>query len=156
MSSRYSLPKENELSCRMRQEALASRPEFSEGLHVRLWHALERDAIQRVLSHRRFAASHRAPYWLAGVAAIAASVLCATVIGWRPRDVDLRPQAAAGGAAETHVDIVAGLANDVSDRMSLLVDYAVTSRKWAYLDHDAQVALELLREQFPGDPSPPR
>ena len=156
MSSRYSLPKENEWSCRMRQEALASRPEFSEQLHVRLWHALEQDAIQRVLSHRRLAATRRASYWLAGVATLAASVLCATVIGWRPRDVDLRPQAAAGGAAETHVDIVAGLANDVSDRMSLLVDYAVTSRKWAYLDHDAQVALELLREQFPGDPSPPR
>lgn len=155
MPKRSSYRDEYKLARRLRREAMKSRPEFSPELHVRLWHTLGRDAIQRGSLPRRSAASRRAPYWaLAAVVTMAASVLCATVIGWRPRDVDLRPQAAAGGAAETQVDLVAGLADHVSDRVGGLVDFAVTSRRWAYLDHDAQVALELLRHSVPTDPSP--
>ncbi len=220
MSKRLWFGKEEELAGRLRQEAIQSRPEFSEELHRRLWHALERSegersggldggglsqfssdengtvplrltvdengtvplriAPLRVASRRAQgpAVSRRWPFWATATLA-AAGLLSAVVIGWRPRDVVLRPQSVAGGAAvavdqrgggnpsqsvvpgsasadpHADVDVVAGLADHVATRLDTLLDSAVTTQGWAYLDHDARLAMQFLTDRIPSNPAAP-
>lgn len=150
MSRRYSLPKERELARRLREEAVEARPEFSPELHVRLWHALRGHVATPPVS----ASLPRKRFWTAAaLAAVAASIVCAAMIGWRLRDVALRPQSVAGGAANADIDVVAGLADHVSTRIDMLLSSTVTSQRWAYLDHDARLAVQFLADRFPSDPT---
>jgi hypothetical protein len=152
----------------LRNEAARSRPAFSEALHARVCAAIERTSHgSSCLPPRRPSFTSRRPWW--SLAAAAALVLGAAWAAWwlrGPRDPaapphDVRTQIAKAPPAPTPVpeppadpDTIFGSTGQIAEQFSAFVDSALTSSQWAYLDHDAQVAMQLLVDQLPLDVAP--
>ena len=159
---------EQELARRLREEALRWRPEFSASLHARLMAAVREAGLgtgRPGRPPRRLAIGVR---WSLAVA-LAAGLLVAAAVAWQlakgpragpsPKDIAIHdpplpernahvPDApdpmirwlAAADVARGAVGLVDGLANQ-----------AIVAHQWAYLDHDAKVAFDLLVDRIPLD-----
>jgi hypothetical protein len=164
------------LADRLRREALASRPEFSAELHARLCRAIEKHQAESVAIEPRPARVGPATRW--AVAALAACcLLAAAVVVWqtaaRPgggsgqepgelagvKEPASQPNMPDTVAIAATVDPLAGLedmtdaAGRAADELGSLVDSAVATQRWAYLDHDARQAMETLAARLPFDVS---
>jgi hypothetical protein len=156
------------LAVRLRDEADASRPEFSESLHEFLCRSIGPQETKHVsrLSPRIW----RQP-WLIMAAAAACFLVGITIawqsglVLWHPGDED--PSEVAKDVnepatesterhrEETHeFEQVAILADTATDRLSTLVQSTIAEQQFAYLDHDARAALEGLVAQLPFDVPP--
>jgi hypothetical protein len=155
------------LAERLRQEAMQSRPAFSEALHARVLHAVQTGPAEERPLPRRAASGWRLRRMLPAAAAVC--LLMAVGVGWRV----LRPTAPPPGggqqvahrAAPSHgdpaiamttlpasdVDALAELADQATDGLGTLVDAAVVSQQSAYLDHDVRLAAEILMDRLPLD-----
>jgi hypothetical protein len=152
------LREEEFLAERLRQEAKASRPEFSERLHGRLCRAVQECDVRHVAALRR----RMAPLWVGrrAVAAAAAVVLLATAVVFGPstgRHRPTQPPHENGAEPVTAIDPSAGmgrvsdLASQATENLDILMDSAIEAQRWAQLDHDAQVVIQTLADRLPFD-----
>jgi len=143
----------------LKRDAQADRPSFSPDLHKRIRRA--------VGAAGRPTPRQPAPDWFRrnGLPAVVAAACLAGVwvMAWR---VSLRPgddiNAPTVAGKTEPIEIAPGPHDepgpepprlDVPEvavqKGILLVDNSLTTRQWAYLDHDARVATKLLIDQFP-------
>ncbi len=139
----------------LRIEAEATRPAFSEALQARICESLKPLDLP---AKGRSGGWRSRPTWLS--AAVAASLLVTTVsvASWLGRSphLGLPPEphvAAQPDPRETAAapDLIAATTSEVAGQLGLMVDEALTAGQWAYLDHDARVAVQLLLDQLPFD-----
>jgi len=168
MSKRFSTRDEKALAERLRQEAARWRPAFSEALHDRIWRAIEQCKPDQAASTRQGGAHHRVVRRAAAALAAAGLVLVALLLemaglrsqsGSTPDSGPLADRqqapadwtAAAFEASFDELPALAALDRDVSAKIPSVLDNAIAPSRWAYLDHDARLAMELLAERFPFD-----
>ena len=167
MPRREPAPDARVLADRLRAEAARSRPAFSEALHARICRAVQQYRAEEGGTTRAAAGRHCGVRWAVAAVAAAAS-LGAAILVWQaapsgcgpdiPPSSRLADQSAPDGgrladAFDFQVDAhtVAGLAASVPSQIDALVDSAVAAQQWAYLDHDAQLALRMLADRLPFD-----
>jgi hypothetical protein len=146
------------LADRLRREAEASRPAFSEELYERICLVVKLDdglSPPETASPRSETASPRPNrrLWLS----VAATLLLAgtSLLAWQlnnPNTPVTLPPIDNNSIASIPQDLD-GI-SEITDNTAagaLLVDSALTTEGWAYLDHDARVATELILNQLPLD-----
>lgn len=167
MSPRISEGDERLLAERLRREAFASRPEFSEALHARLCQAVEASrSVTPSPAARPLDPRSRATPW-SMILALAACFLAMSLVGWQVYRWDQQaglagvnrpdlkspgepaPSLAQASSEPVNLHPVAGLAEGMSASLPALMDSALTGQRWAYLDHDAQLTMELFKQRFP-------
>lgn len=147
---------------RLRHEAKETRPAFSESLHVRICRAVEQSEMAEP---PRTAAAPR--LGRAGIVGAVAATLAVAVLylvwqgnptsGPVPKPSDM---AGSGGQEDVMVELERGpdgklqsptdVPGNLAVEIGLLVDSTLTNQRWAYLDHDAQLATRMLLDQLPG------
>lgn len=166
---------ERRLAERLRSEAEAQRPAFSEELHRRIVDAVApRNVRPRTTGGRRT--------WLA-VALVAGVVIAATVAVSRyldretpegpvPRETAVAPREKLPSpepppqpklpppqrklpppqpVEQPRLDPLDAVAGGTAETVGNLVDATLTKSQWAYLDHDARLAADLMLAQLPLD-----
>ncbi|MFH1264749.1 MAG: hypothetical protein ABIK89_03435 [Planctomycetota bacterium] len=159
---------------RLRREAAACRPGFSESLHRQVCRA-----VRRCEATKASADSVPASGWLlrhgVATAIVTVGVLAATVIAWQAMTDDGAPRRAvnpslAGSVAPvrpptlstpegahvatdtpTELEMVGALAGRATEEIGILVESTVTERHWTYLDQNAKLAFEALNNRVPLD-----
>ncbi|MCX7428530.1 MAG: hypothetical protein NTW96_23255, partial [Planctomycetia bacterium] len=134
---------ERELAERLRREAEASRPAFSEALHSRFVEAIRERAAQTGVE-RPAGLLRRRPAYVGAVAACAAACLVVATL------VVLRRAESPGPTPETPtttalahpspdplagLDALADVSNTAATDVGALVDSTLARKQWAYLDH---------------------
>ena len=155
MSKRTIRGNERVLADRLRREAEASRPAFSEELHERICLVTNQgDAPSRseTASPRPEIPSPRPDRRLWLTAAATLLLAGASLLAWQLNNpnpsVPLTP-IDNGPIAGVSQDLDGfGEITDSTAAGALLVDSALTTEGWAYLDHDARVATELVLNQL--------
>ena len=161
---------ERHLAERLRREAAAERPAFSDELHRRIVEAVGAAKVQPGSSGRRRLGPRA---WLS--AALVASLAgAATVAVSRYLDRDEPPGPAPRETAvvppdpaplpeapqpkrllppdeRPRLDPLDAVAGGTAETVGGLVDATLTRSQWAYLDHDARVAADLVLSQLPLD-----
>ncbi len=157
---------EQALANRLRREATACRPEFSETLHRQLCRTVRRcEAAQSVADP--ISASPRLLRYGIPAAIVAAGVLIATVVAWQTIRDDhtpdrvMNPSLADAGVAvgppataaptPAELEMVGNLAARTTEQIGILVESAGTQRHWAFLDQNAKLAMEALNDRVPLD-----
>lgn len=142
----------NGLAERLRREAEQSRPDFSPELHARL--------CQAIAAERPAAVARRPRPWRAVMAAavVAASAAAALwLVREKPADSIDRPTEVAQvvppapTVPDEGASRVASLARDVPAEIPRMVDSAIEAPRWAWLDHDARLTVELVAAPLPTD-----
>ena len=156
MADDHTSEPERRLAERLRREAEASRPAFSDALHLRFVEAIGRHAAQTRVE-RPAARPWRPAY--AGVAACvaAACLVVATLVVLRraetPGPVPGTPTTTALAHPSPNplagLDALADVSNTAAADVGLLVDSTLARKQWAYLDHDARAATEMLLDNLP-------
>jgi hypothetical protein len=143
---------ERRLADRLKREAQATRPAFSEALHVRICEALkqcEAPVRQGIVTWWL-----RTGWW---PVAIAATLLVSvSLVAWwlgrppgpeaRSREVVTIPIESPDPVADP--GMITGPTARTAEHVGMLVDSTVSAGQWAYLDHDARVAFRLLMDQL--------
>jgi hypothetical protein len=166
--------KEQILADRLRREAAAGRPEFSETLHRQLCRAVRRCQAAQSVADPVPVSSGRLRYGIVAAMA-AAGVLAATVIVWRaiphggapvrganpslakaatpvPPRVASAPQETRESAETlTELEMLGDLADRATQEIGILVESTVTERPWDYLDQKSRLAVEALNNRVPLD-----
>ncbi len=156
---------EKALARRLKQEAAGTWPEFSESLHGRIVEAVaEEYARPKAASAVRTSDRRRR---LAFAAALAAACLILVgVMSWWPGFTGAPGDGVAGDPpdvpsyyppapeephipdpsvlAKAHLKVMIG----VAEPLDWLLAPTVEENRWAYLDHDAHVAMELVTAQL--------
>ncbi|MBN2475442.1 MAG: hypothetical protein JXB62_12595 [Pirellulales bacterium] len=145
---------ERALARRLKREAAASRPAFSEPLHARICQAVgsRRPSVVRRPQPRT---------WQSGLALAATAAVCLAGAWWiasqwnRPpaptpkrRNVAAVPEP---GDPLRELDQLVEMPNVTAENVGTAVQAALNTRRWAYLDQDAQVAARLLMDKLPLD-----
>lgn len=157
MSKRTIRSNERVLADRLRREAEASRPAFSEELHERICLVIERgDApspLKMPSSPPEIPSRPKRRLWLT----VAATLLLAgtSLLAWQLSNSNTPGPVTAiddGSIAMISQDLD-GFSEMTDNTMAgaLLVDSALTTEGWAYLDHDARMATGLVLNQLPLD-----
>ena len=151
-----------DIADRLRHEAKETRPEFSESLHVRICRAVEQCEMAeppRPVALPRFG---RPGISAAVAATLALGVLCLVWQGSSPSGSVLKPGKIVGSAGQEEALVEpeprpnealpspTDVPGNPAVEIGLLVDSTLTNRRWAYLDHDAQLAARMLLDQLPG------
>jgi len=156
---------ERRLAERLKREAQATRPAFSEALHTRICQSLRQGEVPvrrrgTVGWHWRHASGTR---WLRSgwwpVAIAATLLLGVSLVGWwlgRPPGPGPGPSelvVVPAGSPDPVADpgMITGPTARTAEQVGVLVDSTVSAGQWAYLDHDARVAFRLLMDQLPWD-----
>ena len=160
--------KETALADRLRQEALASRPVFSEALHVRLCGALRQCQADAPRPRQRPPAIERFVRWAPAVAA--ACLLIAVCASWIA--IKVRPEAGSDVSGLTDssglvarntapslpkaprkIDVrsMTKLVGQVTAQFDGMVNLAVTGPRRIYLDRNLRIALETPMVRVPLD-----
>lgn len=162
---------DSRLGRRLRQEAAEDRPTFSPSLHARIMAAVESEPPSMENSRPRFPGFRGAEGgWnlLSVATGVVAATLLIGLVLWRfaadDRKSDEKPAAGGGerqvaqGRTATAPDFAVS-PPEVLETASSLPDIAIRQlqitlaqaqdRQWAYLDHDAAVARQLVESQFP-------
>jgi len=163
---------ERRLAERLRCEAEAQCPEFSELLHRRIVDAL---GARQVEPRKDFRSRFGPRTWLVG-ALVASVAIVATVaispyldrrqppVAPQPKETAVvppdasqlpqpvrQPEARSPGAEKARIDPIDAVAGGSAETVGNLVDATLTKSQWAYLDHDARVAADLVLAQLPLD-----
>jgi len=150
-------PDDNQvLADRLKHEAEASRPAFSEALHGRIV-----EAIRQCESQPPSAAARswwRQPRLLAVAAAVCLAITSLAV--WRlavrsgpgpePTDETAEVPPVPDDPVPA-LDALVETPDGTARRVGAILDGELTDRRWAYLDQDARLAAELLMDQLPLD-----
>jgi anti-sigma factor RsiW len=158
MARRIARHDEDALAGRLKREAEALRPAFSEELHTRICRAVRQSGARPDRPAPVRSWSRRLVY-----AALAATLLIsASLIALRLSRLELAPPGPRGVAPRiaSTTDPLAGVEAliDVTDDAAeqvMLVDSTLIDRQWAYLDHDVRMAAGLLIDQLRLDLGPP-
>jgi len=130
----------------LREEALQSRPAFSESLHRRLRESLPSLAARRVTAAPT---SLGRPVWaLAGVA-LASLLLCAGIAWYGVVELRRGSQRQAQAAAIAALTALPESAHVGIQEIDRLAGAIISLQPWAGLDQDAQLAANALAECFP-------
>jgi hypothetical protein len=158
MAERISNHDEQRLADRLKREAQATRPEFSEALHARIRQAIEQDAAPAPRPRLRLRSPRRWTWALAAAAVLAGVTL---VAWWRARPHGPGPAPGPIGPQIAQIDeepesiadpdLITGPAGDTVEQLGMLADAALTTGQWAYLDHDAGLAIRSLVDRLPLD-----
>ncbi|MHC4399951.1 MAG: hypothetical protein ACYTG0_09750 [Planctomycetota bacterium] len=157
MNKRISTEDEKQLAERLRRDARGAKPDFSEGLHSRICQAVRQSEPPKSRRTQWFAWRRRR--WLMAVAA--ALVISATLAAWwlsrPPLPIEGRDESkVAVDDTPTPVDdppvpvVDPGLITG-AEELWASVDTTLSAGQWAYLDHDARLAAEMLLDQLPFD-----
>lgn len=155
MVDRIRTDEEERLANRLRRDAQATRLAFSEALHARICQAVKRcdPPVQR-----RATPSWLQSRWLP--VAIAATLLVSiSLVAWLlNRSTGPAPRLRGPGGAVAQVpdpvadpDTITRRTAGTAKEVGMLVDSTLSTGQWAYLDHDARVAVQLLMDQLPLD-----
>ena len=137
----------DDLEQQLRREAASDRPEFSEALHNQIISAISTDAPRSPRAAKR-STNRRWPL----TAAAAAVLLVVGLATWqfladnRQQQASLKPDTP---IQDSQIIAIEAVSRANGAEMGLLVDDALSQSQWAYLDHDARVAADLLINQFP-------
>jgi hypothetical protein len=138
------------------REAEVTRPAFSETLHVQIWRAVQ-ESKATVAAAEPYGASARWRLRWSRAVAIAASLLVGALI-WQAVEEKTIPGSAvtvvkapepAESSPDTELDRVAELTGGATEKVDTWLDSTLASQRWAYLDHDAQAALDALASCLP-------
>ncbi|HLA84413.1 MAG TPA: hypothetical protein VJL29_06440 [Thermoguttaceae bacterium] len=138
---------EVDLERRLRAEATADRPEFSETLHARIVEALPAETMPIL---RRPTSVERRRRLLAALAA--SLVVAVGLAAWQlRRPSDPGSVIVSNGAPDSTTESFAmdTVARTGGAEFGLMVDETLARGQWAYLDHDAKVAANMLMDQLP-------
>jgi len=144
------------LRCRLVREAEATRPAFSETLHEQICRAVQESRATGPVATSHGSSARRRFRWAAAMA-IATSILVAVLV-WQTVEERANPGSGATiakapvpveTASDTDLDRVAELTGGATESVDAWLDSTLASQRWAYLDHDAQVALEAIADRLP-------
>ncbi len=146
---------ERGLADRLQAEAKATRPAFSDALHDRICQSLKPQATPPA----RRASGRRSVHARLSAAVVATLLVGAGLVAsWLGKSPGPGLPPDAGGIASIDLqetaadpDMITAPTGEVAERLALMVDEALTTSQWAYLDHDARVAVRLLLDQLPFD-----
>jgi len=165
---------EQVLAERLRHEAVAGRPEFSETLHRQLCLAIRRCRTAGSAADPVPVPGRQLRYVMA-TAIAAVGLLAATVIAWQAtRDDGMPPRAVHPSLAghdtpvrppdvsdpegphvvadtPTELEMVGELADLATEEIAILVASTVTEWQWGYLDQNAKLAFDALNNRVPLD-----
>lgn len=140
---------EGDLARRLRAEAAADRPDFSEGLHARIMASLPADRPAIDAGRPRPVRGRR---WLAGSLS-AAMLMAGVVIGWHVRGMGVgqtaAPKETAVAESDTPLAAMGAVRYAGGAEVGRMIDEGFARSQWAYLDHDARLAAELIMDQLP-------
>jgi hypothetical protein len=151
-----------DIADRLRHEAKDTRPAFSESLHVRICRAVEQSEMAEPPRPVALPYSSRGGITAAVAATLAVGVLYLVWQGNSPSGSVPKPGEIVSSAGqekavvnpEPRPDEALPSSTDVPGNpaveIGLLVDSTLTNRRWAYLDHDLQLATRMLLDQLPG------
>lgn len=150
-------PEDKELlTARLRGEAQASRPAFSEDFHERICRAIE----QRKATAERPSARLRLRWRLLSVAVAVTLLVAVSLVARhlnRPPDAIPTPSETAVIDPSKNVDVpedvefVMEMPEATAESIGMLVDETLSAGQWAYLDHDARLLGQMLRDPLPLD-----
>jgi len=163
MNDHESPEHEDRLRARLSDEAAAERPEFSAALHERIMESVRQSpqaAAAPIRGWRRIA-----PKILIAASAVAATVVLALWFAQSadersraerpapppaPREVspESRPEPAIGPPGVDESSLAVAPTPD-ADGLTALVDATFAGSQWAYLDHDARLAADMVLSHFP-------
>ena len=153
---------EKSLAERLKREAAASRPAFSEALHDRICRAIrDKNAPPAPLPSGRSTARRASLAMVAAALAAAATVVLLVWRPWESTEPQPGPVQPTAAAPETAPNPLADLENlpvlgqPTPGQLGLLVDATLANQQWAYLDHDARLGAELLIEHLPWELAAP-
>ncbi len=155
MSESFSTDGKRLLIERLRQEARASRPDFSAALHARVCGAVFADK-QPMLPVRHAASAGQIVAWFAVVAVILAALAVPAALwikGQEPNQAPLaigKTQPAEPDSSDDLASMTAQVAN-AADDLGELISSEVSEAQWAGLDHAAQAAMQSLADRLPID-----
>ena len=134
------------LADRLRHEAKQTYPPFSELLHARICRAVEENEM---VEPRRLT-TQRLPGRVGIAAAVAATLAVGLLyLAWNydssSETVTKPNEIAMDEGLQPPIDIPSNPAVGIG----VLVDETLTDRRWAYLDHDVQLAASMLLDQLP-------
>lgn len=157
MPDRLPLCDDEALKRQLRREASDTRPAFSQRLHDRLRQSIRRNQVISV-SRQSSTVVESLPVWLtAAILVVAASIGVVwqparlgppAVLQETPNGMTAQPQTFPGPSG---LDELAAYTDSAVSRWDVLVDSAIASRQWAYLDEDARSALSMLADRVPVD-----
>jgi len=160
---------ERKLAARLRSEAQADRPDFSEERHARWLASLPPCQADKVVRPHFL---DFARFWR--VTALAASLLLGgTFLFWSlmsrpeapsaggqplavsPKPAPSPPVAVAPAEDDHRMDLLewAVLADRTTEELGLAFGARLAEGQWAYLDHDARLVASALLDQLPIDPT---
>lgn len=154
--SRDSAGNQKALRRQLLREAEVTRPAFSETLHVQIWRAVQ-ESKATVAAAEPYGASARWRLRWSRAVAIAASLLVGALI-WQAVEEKTIPGSAvtvvkapepAESSPDTELDRVAELTGGATEKVDTWLDSTLASQRWAYLDHDAEAALDALASCLP-------
>ncbi len=157
MDKRNLSDEERRLAERLKREAELSRPAFSEALHQRICAAVrqEEPLAPRQDDRDLFRRRARWPYLLvaASVLVAAGAVAWSTRHAWQPGpnapEIAAPPRPARDPLADVHA--LVGVTRRAPQQVGTTVESTLSDRRWAYLDHDARLAADMLIDQLPLD-----
>lgn len=152
MKNRIPTGEQDRLADHLRQEARATRPEFSQELHERIRQAVRQDEL--LLARNPPAASWRQrlmPLTVAAALLLGVSLTAFWVSGPPDRGPEATRPAESVKTTESVADPfeLAGETGRAAEHLGLLMDSALSQQQWGYLDHDLQLAARLLIDQLP-------
>ena len=154
--SRDSAGNQKALRRQLLREAEVTRPAFSETLHEQIWRAVEESKATVAVAEPHGTSARWRLRWATAVA-IAASLLVGVLV-WQAVEEKTIPGSSvtvvkapvpAEPAPDTDLDRVAELTGGATEKVDTWLDSALASQRWAYLDHDAQAALDALASCLP-------
>ncbi len=163
MAKNTARQREASLAERLKAEAGASRPEFSQSLHERICKAALRSETRATPLPKAMRLGRRRVHAVVA----ATTIVILTVAAWwatHPQQPGLDPdvqkivvkQPQQPESPLDAVDPLRGLNNlvGVPGDLDSLVASTITAQRWAYLDEDARTAARLLIDQLPQLESP--
>jgi len=156
---------EKALARRLKQEAAGTWPEFSESLHDRIVEAVAEEQA-RLKTVSAAPTSNRRRRLAFAAALTAACLILVVVMSWWPGFTGVPGDGVAGDPpevpsnyppspeepripdpsvlAKAHLEVMIG----VAEPLDWLVAPTVEENRWAHLDHDVRVAIELVTAQL--------
>lgn len=159
MSKNIATDQQQSLTDVLEREAAETRPEFSESLHARIVGAVMRAESDRRQLTPRSSLSPELPFWRLRWGFIGAAALCAGVaLGiawWQAGRVGPQPGLPVPQPKMEWVEEQTPEPLTTPDELPTLEQQienlfaSAAAGQWAYLDHDAQIAFQILADPLP-------
>ncbi len=153
MNKRISRGDEKALADRLNREAAASRVAFSEDLHARICGALRQSETPAAQLPAAATWRRWVPAAVAATVVVGASLLAWQLVG-NPQPEPVHTDVTASLPEPPDLlpaldEVIRGMTERPAERVGMMVDSTLGSGQWAYLDHDARLAVVLLTDPLP-------